>query len=292
MSAELLLVASYPKSGNTWTRVLLEHLIGGGQDVSINDLSGAFHGRGRRTVFDAYWPASSSDLTFEEIEDALPEVFRALAAESKGKLIVKIHECSHRNRRGEWLFPPEYVQAAICLVRHPFDVAVSYANHMGRSIDATIDVMSHGADPALRQPTEMALPLPHWVGSWSDNVESWIDRSPYPSVLARYEDLHAATELQVARLAAAVGIPANDELIGKIVGATKFERLQHEEKEKGFRERPETSATFFRAGRPKSWEGTLDDKARARIVRDHGAMMQRLGYLEDGSILPAPVEFR
>jgi hypothetical protein len=292
MSAEFLLISSYPKSGNTWTRLVFEHLLQGAEkDVSINELTGAFHGTARRAVFDTYSPVSSSDQTFEEIENFLPEMFRALAGEHKGELIVKIHECSHRNRRGEWIFPPECVRAAIYLVRHPFDVAVSYANHMGKSAEAAVEVMSRGGEPDP-QPSSLELPLPQWMGSWSDNVESWILRSPYSSVVARYEDLHERPEEEFGRLASAARVPATAEQIEKAVAATRFERLQEQEREKGFRERPQSSSAFFRSGRPKTWEGILDDQARAQIVRDHGEMMQRLGYRDDGSTAPMPAELR
>jgi aryl sulfotransferase len=291
VSAEFLLISSYPKSGNTWTRLVFEHLLRGAEtDVSINELTGAFHGRGRRIMFDTYSPVSSSDLSFAEIENLLPDLFRALAGEHKGELIVKVHECSHRNTRGEWIFPPECVRAALYLVRHPFDVAVSYANHMGTNIEATLEIMASGGEPGPDQLDSLALPLPQWTGSWSDNVESWILRSPYRSAIARYEDLHELPEQEFRRLASAARIPATDELIGRAVAATRFELLQEQEREKGFRERPQSSSVFFRSGRPKTWEGVLDEQARARIVHDHGEVMERLGYLADGSTAPMPAE--
>src|SRR5258708_9909898 len=108
MSAQFLLSWSYPKSGNTWARLVFEHLLRApGKDFSINELTSAFHGRGRRLMFDTYAPVSSSDLSFDEIENLLPEMFRALSADHQGELVVKVHECSHPNIRCEWIFPPE-----------------------------------------------------------------------------------------------------------------------------------------------------------------------------------------
>jgi hypothetical protein len=289
VSAELLLISSYPKSGNTWTRLVFEYLLNRGQkEVSINELNGAFHGWGRRTMFDIYAPAGSSDLTFDEIENLLPELFRSLAASQNGKLVVKVHDCSHRTSRGEWLFPPEHVSAAVCLVRHPFDVAVSYANHMGQPVAAAIETMSAAGSPGQRELDRLEIALPLWLGSWSDNIESWLLRSPYPTVVARYEDLHQRPEEEFLRLVAGAGVPVTPELIRKAVEATRFDRLQEQERETGFRERPKASGGFFRSGRPNSWEGLLDEEARAQIVREHGAMMDYLGYRADGSIAPTP----
>src|SRR5215469_4088322 len=103
MKTPLVLISSYPKSGNTWTRVVFTYVLNGSSDTfSINDMGVAFHGSGRRRMFDALSPVSSSDLHLEEIENLLPEMFRALAEEMEREVLIKIHECSHRNQQGEW----------------------------------------------------------------------------------------------------------------------------------------------------------------------------------------------
>jgi len=293
VKASLVLIASYPKSGNTWTRLVFDYLLRGGtKELSINELGGAVHGRARRSMFDVYSPVSSSDLTFEEIESVLPDMFRNLTAESAGVQIVKVHECSHRNVRGEWLFPTECVQAAVYLVRHPFDVAVSFANHGGKILADTIEGMASQSYYLPRQVSRLELPLPQWMGSWSENIESWIDHSPYRTAIARYEDLHERPEDEFARLVEATGFDFGQVAIREAVTASRFEVLQEQERKEGFRERPGTSAVFFRAGRPRTWEGLLTDEMRAKIVRDHGTMMKRLGYRDDGSIASMPEELR
>ena len=109
MSCQFILVSSYPKSGNTWTRLVFDHILHQRRraDFSINSMGNAYHGSARRFMFDAYSPVSSSDLSFEEIENLLPEIFRAVAADGEGDLVVKVHDSAHRNARGEWIFPPE-----------------------------------------------------------------------------------------------------------------------------------------------------------------------------------------
>ena len=292
MSARFILISSYPKSGNTWTRLVFDHVRHRQRtSFSINEMNHALHGSARRCMFDAWSPVSSSDLTFEEIENLLPETFRAIARNGSGDFVVKVHDSSHRNKAGAWIFPPELVHVAIYLVRHPFDVAVSYANHSSRDVGGIIDSMSRREthENILREPM---LPLPQQMGSWTENVESWIFRSPYRTFVARYEDLHAAPESEFSRLISAAGIKASADDIKSAVSATRFERLQGEEREKGFREKPAKASSFFRSGRPRSWEGLLDDEARRRIVQDHGPMMKRLGYLDDGSAAPMPDELR
>ena len=60
---------------------------------------------------------------------------------------------------------------------------------------------------------------------------------------------------------------------------SSFARLQAQEPEKGFRERPEVSdQNFFREGRAGQWKQVLTPAQVERIVHDHGKQMQRFGY--------------
>lgn len=288
MSARFILVASYPKSGNTWTRLIFENLARAADaPVSINDMTGGVHGFGRRVLFDAVAPVNASELLVDEIENFVPDVFRKLSAESEGQIFVKVHDYAHRTENGDWLYPPECVNAVVYLVRHPFDVAVSFAHHLGLPLETTVDIM-RGADVVSSQSRGLPLPLPQHLGTWSQNIASWLGSVPYRVTMARYEDLHADPVLAFQRLAASVGLTVVPQEVARAVEATRFERLQSEEKEVGFRERPPTSSNFFRTGKPRTWEGILDEQLRDQLVRDHGAVMQRLGYLPDGAIVAMP----
>jgi hypothetical protein len=66
----------------------------------------------------------------------------------------------------------------------------------------------------------------------------------------------------------------------KAIEYSSFARLQAQEEEKGFRERPpHASQNFFREGRAGQWKEVLTTAQIDRIVRDHGEQMQRFGYL-------------
>ncbi len=61
---------------------------------------------------------------------------------------------------------------------------------------------------------------------------------------------------------------------------TRFDRLARQEKKSGFQERSHKQEKFFRRGRAGSWRSMLSPAQAARIVADHGAVMERFGYLE------------
>jgi hypothetical protein len=179
----------------------------------------------------------------------------------------------------------------IYLVRHPFDVAVSLAHHLGLTIEKTVEAMSMDLVMAATD-DQLYFPLHERIGSWSTNIASWLDDSPYPVTLIRYEDLHENPADNFARATAATGLERDRDSILRAVDTVNFERLRSEEQLHGFAERPRNSPQFFRAGKPRSWEGKLSVPLREQLVRDHAAMMERLGYAPDGSTHPAPLPVR
>jgi hypothetical protein len=112
---------------------------------------------------------------------------------------------------------------------------------------------------------------------WSDHVESWL-AAPFPVHLTRYEDMLADPHAAIGAVAAFLGLPCDSRTIAAAVEATTFSRLQGQEREAGFTEKPRYAAAFFREGNVDGWRRTLTPEQAARIVAAHGAVMRRLGY--------------
>lgn len=292
MSKNLMLVAGYPKGGSTWIRLMFEALVRplDGR-IAINELSDGFYGAWRRLLFDEFAPANAADLLPDETDDLQPGVFRQVSLELNRPVFVKTHCAAYRTRSGDWLFPPDCVRSVIYLVRHPFDVAVSFANHLGLTVERTVEAMSLDLVMAATE-SQLFFPLHERIGSWSSNIASWLDEAPYPVTLIRYEDLHENPADSFGRAATAAGLDNERNNVLRAAGAVNFERLRSEEQLHGFAERPRNSPQFFRAGKPQSWNGKLDETLRQRIVQDHGGMMERLGYQADGSTRPLPPQSR
>lgn len=287
MSGHLVLIASYPRSGNTWLRLLFESLQRK-QQGSINDLESGLYGFARRRVFDATAPANAADLLPEEIDTLLPDVIRRFDAAQAQTTLIKVHDCAQRSREGEWLYPQESVKAVLYLVRHPFDVAVSYAHHLGLPLARAVASMADDKEIVSLPGPRLPLPLHQHMGSWSTNALSWLEGSPYKTLLIRYEDLLADPRVLFHKAAKAAGYNVTADDVARAVEATRFDRLKGEEQQRGFRERPPTSDAFFRAGRAGTWQGKLDDALREKLLRDHGSVMKKLGYRPDGGADPLP----
>lgn len=283
MSGHLILIASYPKSGNTWVRLFFENLLRDeGTPVSINDIRNGSYGFERRLLFDSEAPAAAADLLPDEMENLLPGIYAQWAIDASGPVLVKVHDRARRTPAGQWLFPPEHVRAVLYLARHPFDVAVSYAHHLNIPVAQAVGNLCSEDHVIAGVERSLPLPLAECPGSWNSNVGSWLDLKCYPVTLMRYEDLYSNPLEGFTSLAEAAGMGARQDKIALSVAATRFDRLRSEEREHGFRERHLASPAFFRNGRPQSWRGVLDDTLRERLASCCAPAMDRLGYGVDG----------
>lgn len=286
-ASEIGWIVSYPKSGNTWLRLMLSSLMDGGRPVDINapdnDIRVASH-----TELDELLVIESSELFMEEQMAVQPLLNAAIATDTGDGLVLrKVHDRYWRTPAGEAVFPASISRGAVYIARDPRDVAVSYAHHRGCSVDEIIAIM---ADPSAtlsqsttRQRNQLAQPL----GDWSSHALSWLEQTDIPAMLLRYEDLAAAPEPWLRAVAAHLGLPVKDAWISGAVAATRFDALRAQEQEHGFKERRVGStAPFFRQGKAGDWRRRLTPDQAARIEADHHRVMSRLGYSCTPSVSP------
>jgi aryl sulfotransferase len=286
MTANVVILASYPKSGNTWLRLLLANLLNpGSEPVPINNIDLGRFGT-RRQKFDDYSGWEGSDLSDRELDFFWPDVLIRQAAESPNTLFLKSHTMLYRNPAGEWIYPREIVRAVLHLVRHPFDVAVSFANHCGTSLEEAVDAMLMPGYIAAKQYDRASTSLPQRYGSWAEFNASWLKAAQaYPVTSLRYEDLLLDPNGNFAILARAAGLEFSLEKLAQAIDFTRFDRLQAAEMEAGFQERLKHGGKFFRAGRRGTGREVLNRVLRARIVEACGEIMEALGYQESGDVL-------
>lgn len=272
-------LASYPKSGNTWTRILLGNLVRGDSDDSrLIALGGTISSN--RTMFDNLTGLPSADLTDDEIDLLRPDGYRMLAAEGRGPLYVKVHDAFHENRNGEPLFPADVSMGAIYLVRNPLDVAISYAFHQGH--EDFVRVVEQMGDPAHVMAGGKAAQLRQQTHGWSGHYRSWHAQQGIPVLTVRYEDMLADTARELARMVEFLGLSHDAAEIAAAVDASRFERMREAEEREGFRERPEKAVRFFRAGRAGEGHEKLPPELQRQLYDAHGDLMRALGYGIEG----------
>lgn len=269
----IVVLASYPKSGNTWMRALLAAMQGGSGTVPLDALDGAMvTGTHRSTC-----PFPFNLLTQSETELWHADACAALRDPRRDFTLQKTHLGLRRDASGNWTFPPEHVLGIVHIVRHPFDVVPSLANHIGRDIPEAVDFL---LEPGKVTGGKRGVWIPERWGSWIENTRSWmIDPAPVRILRVRYEDLKRDAARELRRVLDFIGAPdPKPEAVDAAVEAARFERLREQEANSGFRERPPIAGTFFRSGRTgEGWE-RLDDLQRARIHEACAEAMLALGY--------------
>ncbi|HEY1878519.1 MAG TPA: sulfotransferase domain-containing protein [Caulobacteraceae bacterium] len=273
-------LASYPKSGNTWTRTFLHNLLslmdGDLGEHDINDINEYTTWDLATKRYEPYLGKPATEADRAEIAAIRPKVQADIAAQTDGLCLVKTHHALVMDR-GRPTLNFAVTSGAIYLVRNPLDVAVSYAHHMNASVDEAIAQM--GQKGLETRVTERAVYEVY--GSWSEHVASWTGKPHRAVHVARYEDLLADPTAQFSRIARHLLMPATAVQIEEAIKRSSFERLKAQEEAHGFREKPEAAKSFFREGKAGGWRNRLTRRQVRTLVRDHGEQMARFGYLTD-----------
>lgn len=273
-------LASYLKSGNTWMRLALASAREGGVAVDINRFGGGDDTiSASRRHFDSVLDIDSADLTASEILATRAAAYRLVAETLGVPALWKTHEACTNGPDGTPIFPASATAGVVYIVRDPRDVAVSLASHVGGTIDEVIALMAESGRIVSKATIALPLQLEQQIGSWSENVESWLDRGPCQPIMVQYEDMRRDMAAVLRRVTEGIGMPTSIAAISAAVGATDFRVLRAQEEQFGFAERPETAQRFFRSGIAGGWREALSAAQVARIERDHGTVMARLGYL-------------
>jgi aryl sulfotransferase len=282
--AKVIWLASYPKSGNTWMRVLLaNYLRDSTVPADINEL-GLGPIASARQCFDEWAGIEASVMDATAIEELRPDVFRCLLRESRDTLYMKVHDAWTRTGRGAPLFPAEVTAGVVYLLRNPLDIAPSCAYHWGVSVDKAVDNLCDPEFALARSRDGLADQLRQRLLSWTGNACSWLDESGLPVHTVRYEDLHRNPEAVFGDVVRFCGLPWDAARVRNAVAFSDFSELQRQEQCNGFRERPlRSSGAFFRKGNINSWHSELPLALAARLIQTHGETMRRFGYLNESN---------
>jgi len=286
---KIVWLASYPKSGNTWFRAFLANLLrNSDKPVDINELdTGGI--ASARIPLDLQLGYDSANLTHEEIDRLRREYYLRRASEDGATLFLKVHDAHILLNNGLPLFPPEVSHAVLYFVRNPLDVCVSFAHHSGRAdFDRTLVAMGKPNYAVAGNRGRFHDQLRQRMLSWSGHVRSWADAPGHRVHVMRYEDMKLKTEETFTEAVRFADLPGGTERINKAIRFSRFEELRGQEQKAGFRERVHADSQFFRKGKIGSWREELSVEQVEQIVRDHGEVMKRFGYLsENGNVCSA-----
>jgi hypothetical protein len=219
--------------------------------------------------------ASGRPVDFSSVQQIVPGIDWLSANELRRLArprLLKSHE----------YFDPRYGKL-LYLVRDPRDVVVSYYHHHMRS-----GLIPDGYPMEQYVGRFLAGRLDPY-GSWREHAGSWLGaRDGDPGfLLMRYEDLSAAPERGLRRIADFLGWRTSDAELALACERSSFEAMRQLE-----RFQAETEGTlspvrlqrpFVRSGTVGGWRRELPPELAARITASWAETMRVLGYGEPAS---------
>lgn len=255
---DIVWLASYPKSGNTWLRFLLHHYL--------------------------YGEVTDSAQVARRIPDLHVAGPDGLPAPGEAPLFCKTHltlgpRHPHVDRTAGFVY----------ILRHPRDVMISDLNYVRMTAPDADQVTDAGyAREFIRH-----MGSPAWrrvgMGSWPEHVGSWLAGTPrFPHVLLRYEDMKADPGRELARVLRLVGEEPDKARVEAAVAGSRFERmrdLEARERREGtpghvfeINERSlERGLSFMRAGKSGQSLAHLGPEVEAAFEARFGEVLRLLG---------------
>lgn len=274
----ILWLASYPKSGNTWLRAFLANLLANAPSPLPFDAWLRYgDDEARPELFSEVAGCDSTTLDIDSLCALRPRVHALIAARARGTVFVKTHNLNG-SFAGHPLHNPEVAVGAIYIVRNPLDVTISMAVHFGLSLDEAIERLGNDGLATAND----ALYVSQILGTWSHHVNSWTSLMGPRVLVLRYEDMLEKPLKVFGKVARLVGLDGDRGRIERAIRFAGFNQLQGMEQHLGFREAPRVDAPFFRVGRAHQWRGRLTRDQVQRVIADHRAVMRQFRYLPVG----------
>jgi hypothetical protein len=274
----LVWLASFPRSGNTFTRILLANYFAAEQEAyDINRLQDFIPADTGAGLWGSFAAGQNAAPTLDWSWNARHRFFDYYRALPKPHAFagLKTHTANVQTL-GLDAFQFRKSDRIIYIVRHPLDVVLSYADYNGRDLESAVRVMSTSG-------TCVQYPYPGGVevrGSWIEHVTSWLHEKGCPVLLVRYEELCANTEQILKAMLDFLHAPILPERIRRAVDASRFDRVRAQEEQHRFIETPDTvaSGTFFRRGQSLQWLRELSPDQAYRLADACEPVMSKLGY--------------
>ncbi len=287
-------LSSYPKSGNTWLRLIIGGLF--------------FTESGKIENFEILKKIPKIDLlkNFEFIKNISAKDYETIFSDKifdenmfltyfkysieaqkridiKGGNFTFFKTHNARVKINDTFYTNENTSLGFIYVsRDPRDIIISYSEYLGQKYDETIDFMINGQ---LRNPKKIEGKLPEIILNWGDHYNSWKNFKNVPSLFLKFENIKENPDEEIFKI---VGffekyynfeISNKDHKIKNIIKTTNFNKLKQIEQETSFPENNDNATIFFRKGSSEQWKENLTNDQINLILTKFKSVMEELKYI-------------
>ena len=292
----IIWLASYPKSGNTWVRTIINQII-------FNDV------KSTTEVFDKLsrirrYPSKTDIVglpqlpnhnvfTKEQKKEVIDFTIKNWSV-SQDKInknnktnILKTHNilCKLNLDGKNYSFADlNNTIGVIHIVRDPRNIVTSVKNHFSINTEEdSVEMLCDNYNWTGFANNE----IPQLLSSWSNHYNSW-KKFPNNYLLIKYEDLVSDTSKEIMRIAKYLSnyfeYEISEKIVDEIKKNTSFENFKELETKGKFNENSINEITgekntFFNLGPENNWKKILKKESIDKIEKEFNKEMKELGYL-------------
>ena len=285
---------SYPKSGNTWLRLILCGLFFT-KDGRINnfDILKKIPGHDSLKNFEFVKEVNLQDYNIifknTEYDESSILAYSKYWIETQKRTKIKNGSFAffktHNARvkiKDNYYTDTSTTAGFIYIFRDPRDIAISYSKHINKELTETINILFNGQ---IVEKDKINNKMPEILLNWKDHYLSWKKFSTeVPSLFIKYEDLLEDAEKEINKVINFLSLNYNLEIENKkekiknIIETTSFNNLTKIEKKYGFYEKSNNSV-FFRKGNKNQWIDSLLKEQCIEIEQRFFNEMKELKYI-------------
>ena len=278
-------LASYPKSGNTYMRLLLSSYFytANGNILDFNSIENIF----KISRYD-FLQGTENIPSLENflnnprlISQYWSKAQEAISKKINKNLFIKTHDCM-ANVSNNYFTSEKYTKCFIYLVRDPRSVAVSYSKHTGYDLEKMVKFLINKDYIITYDKKDRTVP--ELVSSWAIHYNSWKKfLNKGNGIIIKFEDLVNDPKKEFLKvlmfLKEILYFEIDEKKINNCIESTKLSKLKSMETKIGFKEKPSTSNSFFRKGITDEWKNVLSEKQIKLIEENFYNEMKELKYL-------------
>ena len=292
----IIWLASYPKSGNTWVRTIINQIIFNdvkSKDEVFDNLSRIKRYPSKTDIIGLPQISNTNSFTKEQKKEVIDFTVKYWQKSQENinknnKInILKTHNmlCNINLDGKDYSFTNlENTIGVIHIVRDPRNIVTSAKNHFSLSNEEeSVEMICDNYNWTGFTDNE----VPQLLSSWANHYNSW-KKFPKNNLLIKYEDLVSDVKKEVLKIIEYLSnyfeYKISDKVIEEIERNTSFENFKELENvgkfnENSINEITGEKKTFFNLGPENNWKKILKKENIDKIEKEFNNEMKELGYL-------------